>query len=120
MFGIGATELVLILVLALIFIGPEKLPEVARTFGRTYRELQNALESIKRDFVEAGDSIRHEIESSAKEAPPPDAPAGSVETKLTPPDAPAGSVETKLTPPDAPAGSVETKPATRPDGSDPS
>jgi Tat protein translocase TatB subunit len=110
MFGIGATELVLILVLALIFIGPKKLPEVARTFGRTYRELQNALEGIRRDFVEAGDSIRHEVESPAAEVPHPEAPVGSVETKLE-------------SHPAAPVGSVETKPAAHPEapvGSDPS
>ncbi len=107
MFGIDATELVLILVLALIFIGPKKLPEVARTFGRTYRELQSALEGIRRDFIEAGDSIRHEVESPAAEAPHPEGPPGSVETKLD-------------SHPDAPVGSVETKPAARPDGSDPS
>ena len=38
--GIGPFELVLILVLALIFLGPEELPRVARTLGRIMRDLQ--------------------------------------------------------------------------------
>ncbi|MBI3581401.1 MAG: twin-arginine translocase TatA/TatE family subunit [Nitrospinae bacterium] len=109
MFGIGATELILILVLALIFIGPKKLPEVARTFGKTYRELQHALEGIRRDFAEAGDSVRHEVESTVKEVAPPAAPV--------PP--PAGSVETRPALPDAPVGSVEKKSADHPGGPDP-
>lgn len=115
MFGVGATELVLILVLALIFVGPKKLPEVARTFGKTYRELQSALESIRRDFVESGDSVRHEVEHPAEELPHADAPPGSVETKLVAPAPPDAH-------PEASPGSVETKPAappSSPPGSDP-
>jgi len=38
--GIGPLELVLILVLALIFLGPEELPNVARTLGKILRDLQ--------------------------------------------------------------------------------
>lgn len=41
-FGIGAGELLLILVVALIIWGPEKLPEIARTLGRTVRALRKA------------------------------------------------------------------------------
>ncbi len=39
-FGIGAGELILILILALIIWGPGKLPEIARTLGRTVRALK--------------------------------------------------------------------------------
>jgi Tat protein translocase TatB subunit len=69
MFGIGAPELVLILVIALIFIGPKKLPEVARTFGKGYREFQSALDGVKRDFHEAGENLKNDVEASVKEEP---------------------------------------------------
>ena len=42
MFGLGAGEVIIILVLALIFIGPKKLPELARGLGKSLREFQKA------------------------------------------------------------------------------
>lgn len=42
MFGLGAGELFLILVLALIFIGPKKLPELAKGLGKGLREFNKA------------------------------------------------------------------------------
>lgn len=44
MFGIGPGELLIILVLALIIFGPSKLPDLARTLGRTVREFKKATE----------------------------------------------------------------------------
>ena len=41
-FGIGAGEIILILILALIIWGPKRLPEIARTLGRTVRALKKA------------------------------------------------------------------------------
>ncbi len=51
MFNIGPGELVVILILALILLGPEKLPEAARTVGKGMRELQRATREL-RDTVE--------------------------------------------------------------------
>lgn len=43
MFGpIGATELIIILVLALIIFGPGKLPDVGRAIGKSFREFKKA------------------------------------------------------------------------------
>jgi len=42
MFGLGFGELVLILLIALIFIGPKKLPELAKGLGKGIRDFQNA------------------------------------------------------------------------------
>lgn len=50
MFGLGAGELILVLVLALIFIGPEKLPEMATKLGKFVRQIRHALDDIKDDF----------------------------------------------------------------------
>jgi sec-independent protein translocase protein TatB len=52
MFNIGPGELVVILILALVLLGPEKLPEVARTVGKGMRELRRATEDLK-DQVES-------------------------------------------------------------------
>jgi sec-independent protein translocase protein TatB len=52
MFNIGPGELVIILILALVLLGPKRLPEVARTVGKGMRELRRATEDLK-DSVES-------------------------------------------------------------------
>ncbi len=47
MFGLGAGELLIIFVFALLFIGPKKLPELAKSLGKGLKEFQKA----KDDFV---------------------------------------------------------------------
>ncbi len=78
MFGIGFSELLLILVIALIVIGPQKLPELARSLARGIAEFKRAASEIKenlnRDDLETEeqtiiDSVPEtsEIETSEKE-----------------------------------------------------
>lgn len=47
MFGIGMQEVLLILVIALVVIGPKKLPEVAKALGKGYGEFRRAFEDMK-------------------------------------------------------------------------
>jgi len=53
MFGLGAPELILILVLALIIFGPGKLPEVGRALGRGIKEFKSATNSVTEEIKEA-------------------------------------------------------------------
>jgi len=46
MFGIGFSELILILVVALVVFGPDKLPEVGKTMGKTVKEFKSAVNRI--------------------------------------------------------------------------
>ncbi len=46
MFGLGAGEILLILLFALIFIGPKKLPELAKGLGKGIREFQKAKDDL--------------------------------------------------------------------------
>jgi len=50
MFGLGAGELLVIFILALIFIGPKKLPELAKGLGKGIREFQKAKDDIMDDI----------------------------------------------------------------------
>ena len=47
MLGIGMGELLLILVVALLFVGPEKLPGAARAISKGLRQVRGAAENIK-------------------------------------------------------------------------
>ncbi|WP_457622681.1 Sec-independent protein translocase protein TatB [Persephonella sp.] len=52
MFGIGFTELVVIFIVALLVLGPKRLPEVARTLGKFYREIKSTVDEVKSVVVE--------------------------------------------------------------------
>jgi Tat protein translocase TatB subunit len=71
MFGIGPQELLLILVIALIVVGPRKLPEMARTIGKGLREVRKAQDEVRRTIqVDLDD----EPASATPSAGPPPAP----------------------------------------------
>lgn len=50
MFGIGMPEFLLILVVALVVLGPKKLPELARSIGRGLAEFKKSAEDLKQNF----------------------------------------------------------------------
>ncbi len=76
MFDIGFTELIVIGVVALIVIGPERLPKVARTAGHLYGRLQRYVSTVKSDISReiqldemrrTGQSIKESVESLASD-----------------------------------------------------
>lgn len=50
MFGIGSTELLVILVVALIVLGPRNLPKIANTLGRAMGQFQRASRDFQRSI----------------------------------------------------------------------
>ena len=74
-FGIGMQEVVLICAIALIVVGPKKLPELARALGKGYAEFRRAFDDMKRT-VEV-DLQSEEIRRSLMDLPPPPPPGGA-------------------------------------------
>jgi len=74
LFGIGAGELFLILVLALVVIGPERLPEVAGQIGRTVAELRHQANQLTSEFQRSLEvAAQDRKEQRAADASPPSA-----------------------------------------------
>jgi len=50
MFGIGMQELIIIAIIALLIVGPKKLPDLAKTLGKSFGELRKAADGITNDL----------------------------------------------------------------------
>jgi Tat protein translocase TatB subunit len=61
MFGIGLPELLIIAALALILIGPKKLPDLAKSLGKTLGELRKATDDVKETIFEEIRPIKDEL-----------------------------------------------------------
>lgn len=57
----GITEIILVLVVALIVVGPEGLPDFLRAVGKIVRELQSAGNTVMRELTEAVDEPRRAL-----------------------------------------------------------
>ncbi len=57
MFGIGGQELFFIIILALILLGPSKLPDLMKTLGKAMGEFQRASNDFQKEIQEAGKII---------------------------------------------------------------
>lgn len=69
MFGIGFPELILILALALIVVGPDKLPDLARSVAKTLMDLKKTAEELKGSLDQEDNplsEIKPELEDAAK------------------------------------------------------
>jgi sec-independent protein translocase protein TatA len=105
--NVGPLEIMLVAIIALIVLGPARLPEVARSVGRGMREFRSALASVGEDDREDDDDVDDEIpeidaetdeDEDDTELPPlPKEPPGSTDGEddgPTPPSPPTGAATT--------------------------
>lgn len=96
MFGIGMTEMLLIAGLALIVLGPKKLPDLARSLGKGFAEFKRATNELKNTIeVEARsaevEKIREQLIREGKMTPPNAAPVAAAASEAAP--EPQGNAE---------------------------
>ena len=73
MFNIGFAEIILILLIAFLVVGPKDLPKVARWLARTVKSIRRMIRELKEEvgwdeLTQETGSIREEIQTSLKEA----------------------------------------------------
>lgn len=124
MFGLGTSEMLLIAVVALLVIGPDKLPHAMRQLGRWYGQIRRTADELRRAFVleadrqdaaerykqlqerrKAAQEARrraNEETGGASQAPPPEAAPAPTE---------GGAPVANDVPPDAPFPAPERQPA---------
>jgi TatA/E family protein of Tat protein translocase len=105
MFGIGMPEMILILAIALIVIGPKKLPDLAKSLGRAMNEFKKATREIKdsidvegdlKDVKKSFDDLNADLKTSVN--PLATDPVSSADASTTP-----AADEKPPTAPEAPA-----------------
>ena len=89
MFGLGFTEILVILVVALLVFGPDRLPELARNLGKGLAEFRRASSDLRRSVMEASEEPRIAkaplppsagSEAPAAPGPPAEPPPGETST----------------------------------------
>ncbi len=81
MFNVGAGELILILVLALLILGPQRLPELARGIGKFMREFRRQTDEVRNVVEREFYKMDQELETAMlpdQNGPPSQPPEGSV------------------------------------------
>lgn len=92
MFGLGMQELIVIFVIALLVLGPKKLPDLARSLGRGVAEFKRASDELKEGLTaelsaeeEAGAATEQKQQAAEAKTPPTvgqeDKPKGTHETR---------------------------------------
>jgi len=106
MFDIGFQELVIIFIVALLVVGPKKLPEVGRSLGRGIAELKRAMQGLKDSIEEEEEKIKREIPDIKEEGLTPPA-EGTEDSGLDQPGDVPGAEKSETGEKGASGGSAE-------------
>ncbi len=108
MFGLGPTELIVILILGVLLLGPQRIPEAASSLGKAIRSFRRATREL-RDQIDIEDEVRRPLEdlrAALRDEPAP-LPPPAAPFRPSPPSEPIHST--------APEPASEKEPAAEPD-----
>jgi sec-independent protein translocase protein TatB len=125
MFGLGMGELIVILAIALIFLGPKRLPDVATSLGKAIRSFRKATNDLTSQ-LEIDDAVKNplrELQSALRDEPPPPQALATMQAPppknegiqptpvatLDQPAAPSGTAAPPPLPPPTPAIKTDKK-----------
>ncbi len=91
MFGIGTGELLLLFIIALVVLGPERLPGLARDLGKAMQDLRKTSDELTSEFLRADQEAK-----KAAEAPPAVTETAATEPAMTPPQPEAAGEQPTL------------------------
>ncbi len=66
-FNISGGEIFIIVLFILIFFGADKIPEIARTFGRTIRQVKDATGEIQKDIQSSVKDVKDQLKDAVEE-----------------------------------------------------
>jgi sec-independent protein translocase protein TatA len=72
MFGIGLPELIVIMVVALLVVGPSKLPDLARSLGKTFQEFKRMADDVKETLEEETTDVKTSSEQQLQNKEEPE------------------------------------------------
>jgi len=84
MFGVGPEELVLILIIALIVLGPERMPKVARDIGRVVGDLRRTSDELRQEFLNADKLLDKAADAAGPTTPVASIPATTQTNEAAP------------------------------------
>lgn len=77
LFDVSGGELMLIMVVVLMFFGSKGLPGIARTLGRTMRQIRDASAEVQREIQRGANEVKEGYEEQRRSFVPPDPPKHS-------------------------------------------
>lgn len=104
--NLGISEIAIIAILVLLFFGPERIPEMARTVGQLMREFRRGVNEIQRELQEVERSVSGGPESGSEEGEGRQPPEGRLEPSTWEPERPEGG----------PGGAPDSEPDVRTPG----
>lgn len=89
LFDISGGELIVVLLFVLMFFGAKGIPDIARTLGRTMRQVRDASNEVQREIQKGTNEVQRtmsEQRRAVQQAAAPDVPKKEVPPAAAPPD----------------------------------
>ena len=103
LFDISGGELIVILLFVLMFFGAKGIPDIARTLGRTLRQVRDASNEVQREIQKGTTEVRRTFEEQRRDISAPEQPVTPRPTSEPGKDMPTSTAEADSADPKGPA-----------------